>query len=1165
MHSKATPNSPFTAFFCFPLAKGNTAVKASVAALFNRAISLAAKSLLLLILIFGFSVSDSWAQTYTTRVYADQQNGSTAGLLCVSCGVTNGPNAVDNTPGFQYTASTLNITAGLLGSVYQELVFSNGPNAPVPSPSTPITLKVGSTASALSLGVLGEITLQAYNGTTAIGSPITVNSGLLSLNLLASGNQAYLTFPAPGVAFDRVRLTLNGGLLSAAKSINIYSAFYTKTTTGPVACDKAIDLLTGVVGSVGALGGVTNGPLAIDGDPSTFSVLNATVTALGNYAQETAIFPGLSAPGDSVRILISQSGSLLNLALLQNFTILTYNGATVVDSVTGSSALLVLNLLSGSTSIQTLSFKASGSFDRIQVRLGGTLSALSSINVHEIQRVGPGPNSSGSGTVKSTCVNTPLTLYVSNPDLTNLTYTWYDSTQTTVLSLADSLVLSGAQVATPGTYKYYVSATRKTCTTESAKTLVTVLVNPTSVESDISVPSPVQYCPGDTVRITPTSPTETKNPVFTWYKDNSTNAPITNGQTDGTATYFISGNGTLSIVGLSMGTYNYFVAVSDSNHCQNDPGKRAHVMVTMGTAPAPPTVVPTVNASTGVPVTLTAAAVSGATIVWYQDTTAAPIATGATTVVGPFNAPGTYTYYAAVQLPGGCRSYRVPVVVTINGPVTPPTGCNVPTSQVNGTTLGCVLCSVSNPGNDIDNDPTNFTSLNATVNLLGGAVYQQLIFPTPGVATDSIRLDLAYPAGLANLGVLSGIVITSANNTTVVRKDTISSLLSLRILDIGSGRFTVTVPTGAAFDRVQILYKGTLSALTTVNIYGARIVAPNPTAISNNVTVCAGSVATLQATPAAGTNIQWFADSTGGAALSNQNTYTTDTLRTPGVVTYYIQVFDANNANCANPDRIPVKVTVRPLGSPSNITVPSTTNTCTNGTAVITPTATGVLNPVFKWYSDPNKNNPITNGTVGGVTYAINSSGQLSITGLTMGTYTYYVSVSGDTTCENAAGNLAPAVVNVTSVPAPPTVNQSVSVSTGTPVTLVASPASGGTVLWYSDTTQAPIGRGSSITLPAFNTPGTYSYYAGDSISGGCISNRILVTITVTGPIVNPNCNVPTSQVNGTTLGCVLCSVQNPNNDIDLDTTNFTTLSIPVGLLGGSVYQQLIFPTPGTG
>ena len=1021
MHSKATPNSPFTALFRLPFPKERYSVASSSAYICNGIGSLARKSLLLTLLcILGISARQSWAQTYTTRVYANStpNPGGTATGICLLCGVTNGANAVDNSLS---TKATITTTVALLGAkVSQDLVFP----APITN-NTPAIVKIGASGTLgnlVSLNLLGGVYVQAFNGSTPVGD--TAFASQTVLQLLASGNQGEVFLATPPGTYDRVRVTVDGGLAGVAGSIDVYAAYYNKPATSTIACDAPIDVLYGVAGAVGSLGSVTNPAQAGDGivSNSNYAELSSVVGALGSSAEVTAVFPGLSKLGDSVRIYMSSPASLLSPQLLGSVRIITYNGGTVVDSFNASSNFLTLGFMTGSTTLQGLSFRASAPFDHVEVLIGsGIVGALSTVRVHEIQRYAPGPIIAG-GTLQTTCLNTPITLNVSNPD-PGLVYTWFDSTQT---KITDGTSYS-PPVNVAGSFRYYVSSTRLNCSTTSAPSLVTVMVNNYATAADITVPATTQSCTNDTVQITPTSTTATKKPVFKWYKDAAKTTAITNGLVEGNVKYSIDTTGKLSITGLAVGSYNYYVSVSDSNHCENAPNTLKQASVTVGAAPAPPTVAPFFSVATGQTVTLTASPVAGATIEWYSDTTLAPIGSGTSFQVGPFSTPGNYTYFAGVRLTGGCESYRVPVLITVTGPVTTG-GCNVPTSQNSGTTLGCILCSVSNPTNDIDTDPANFTQLSIPVGLLGGSVYQQLIFPAAGAGTDSIRFDLGTNAQVANVNLLGNIVLTVANGTTVIRRDTVSQLANIQLLN--NNRVVVTVPATAAYDRVQILLTGIANLLNNVQIYGVRAVGANPTIAAGGVTTCVGSTATLTATPAAGTSVRWYADSTTVTSLSNQSTYTTPALTTAGTYTYYVQVVDANG--CANPERIPVVVTVNPLGTPADITLADTTGVCSGGTARLAPTAAGVTKPEFKWYANANKTSPIINGTViGSATFAVDTAGNLSVTGLTPGDYTYYVSVSGTNRCENAAGNLKAATVQVVTAPAAPVVTGDVVVPTG--------------------------------------------------------------------------------------------------------------------------------------
>ncbi|QJB41153.1 gliding motility-associated C-terminal domain-containing protein [Chitinophaga oryzae] len=1159
MHSNTTPNCPFIAA---PItrSRAKSALNTPVLLFFKRHTRLFLGNLLLLLMAFGMIAQPAMAQTQTQRVYAtDQVNGTvvTGGIgVCLLCGVANPGNAVDVSGNFLQTSSQITapvaVGLGATVTVSQSLIF---PAGQLPTASTPAVVKIGA-GNALSLALAGSIIVQAYNGTTPVGSPAPISTALL--NLLASGNQAEVFVPAPGVPYDRVRVSIRADLLSALVNVNVYAAYYNTPATGTINCNTPIDILYGVNGALAGVGSVTNAPNAADGNVATFAQMFSAVstTLADSYTQLTAVYPGLSKTGDSVRIVTSNAGALLSAQLLNAITIVTYNQGTVVDSITGNSALLKIDLLSGGSGPQTLTFASSGPFDHIQVRFGAIVSGLATLNVNEIQRFSPSPATTGGSVVRTTCLGTPLTLSVSSPDNTNYNYTWYDSTQTTVVGTGSSFQ---APATTAGAYRYYVSASLKTCSaSESAKALVTVLVNNFATAADITVPPTTAVC-ANTATITPTATNPSGTTTFKWYKDINKTTQITDGLVEGAISYAIDAAGKLTITGLTAPSTTFYVSITDSTHCENQAGALASATVTVGTSPVPPVTATSVSGTVNQPVTLTASAPAG-TIEWYTDTTLAPVATGPSYNVGPFATPGVHTYFVGVRLAGGCSSARIRVDVTVTTAGTP-VSCNAATQQASGTTLGCVLCTINNPTFSVDSDPANFTQLSVPVGLLGGAAFQQLIFPQPGAALDSIRFDLEFPGGLADVSLLGGVVLTVANGTTVVARDTLTNLLHLTLLT--STRGYVTIPARGVFDRVEVKMTGTLNLLNAVNIYGARIISPNPTTLVRNVQACVGSTATLTATPAPGTSVQWYADSTTTTALG-ANPYTTPVLNTAGTVTYWAQVIGTNG--CANPDRIRVTVNVNALATAADINIADTTLGCVSNTAVLKPSSGVVLDSVFTWYKDASKTTAITNGlTEGAVHYALDSVGNLTITGLALGNYTYYVAVSGSNRCENAAGALKPAVVSIVNAPAAPVVTGTVVVATGQQATLTASPVPGAVINWYADSTTTTIaGTGTSFVVGPFSNPGTYSYFAAVSIPGACSSARVRVNVEVTGPVIpSPDCNVPTTQVSGTTLGCVLCSVQNPTNDIDSSQTNFTRLNIPVGLLGGSVYQRLIFPNPG--
>jgi hypothetical protein len=157
------------------------------------------------LLLFIFCLSPFLSRAQVT--YATSQQTGDNGLLCVGCIVNNAPNAADAN---LQTYSTLNVIVGVAAAVHQDLIFSSQIAA-----NTPVSVKMGSGDNLLDLTVLGRISLQAYNGSTAIGSAIAANT---LLSAVSNNNQVELKF-APSAAYDRVRVTLNGGVLGALSSM----------------------------------------------------------------------------------------------------------------------------------------------------------------------------------------------------------------------------------------------------------------------------------------------------------------------------------------------------------------------------------------------------------------------------------------------------------------------------------------------------------------------------------------------------------------------------------------------------------------------------------------------------------------------------------------------------------------------------------------------------------------------------------------------------------------------------------------------------------------------------------------------------------------------------------------------------------------------------------
>ena len=261
-----------------------------------------ARYVLVLCLLLIFSLTSS-----AQRIYASSQDVGSTGLLCLGCSVTHPTNADD---GNVETYSTLNVTVGLAATTYQELIFGTTTVAA----NTPVTVKLGTGNNLLSATVLGGISLQAYKGTTAIGQPVSVST---LVSVLANNNQIEASI-TPTAAYDRIRVTLNGGLLGALSTLYLYEGFYNGTAAG--ACNSPIDELYGISSgllNLGlAVGGVQNPQNADDGNLTTYSTLNAGIGLVGAYAQQTIIYEAPSVVGDSIRLTLSVPQSLLSAGVL---------------------------------------------------------------------------------------------------------------------------------------------------------------------------------------------------------------------------------------------------------------------------------------------------------------------------------------------------------------------------------------------------------------------------------------------------------------------------------------------------------------------------------------------------------------------------------------------------------------------------------------------------------------------------------------------------------------------------------------------------------------------------------------------------------------------------------------------------------------------------------
>ncbi|WCT10241.1 gliding motility-associated C-terminal domain-containing protein [Mucilaginibacter jinjuensis] len=1159
--------------------------------------------LLIICLLTGIT-SNAVAQ----RTFASSTQTGSSSVLCLGCTVTNPGSAAD---GNLQTFSTLNVGVGVGASTWEELLFPGAPTTKVPA-NTPVSIKLGSGNNLLSVQALGAITVQAYNNGTAIGSPISASS---LITLLANNNQTELTF-TPTQQYDRVRVTLNGGLVGALNTIYLYEAFY--PVSGAVACNTAFDELDGIssnllgLGNLG-IGGVQNPQNAIDGNPATAATLNAGIGLAGAAATETAIFSNVSTIGDSVRLTISLPQALIDAGVTSHISVTTFNGNTSNnDTQSLSGGLLTLRLLDGATGLQTVTFAPTSTFDRVQVTLGGGLAnVLSTMNLYEVQRVIPRPIVKFNNIVTNNvqlCTGGSAALTVTA--VPNTTFTWYTT------ATGGSPVATGTSfTAGPlnSTTTYYVQANRTGCTDASDRTPVIIIVN-TIPTAPVIANNAQTICPGQTATFTATAVTGV---TVNWYTAATGGTPIATGnsfttpalsanttyyaeavsggtctspaRTPVTATistlpatpvittpnpmicdganavlavdnpvagltynwYGTSTGGTLLGTGTNFTTpalhnnTSYYVEAVNATGCSST--ARAQANVTVSPLPADPTLSAnntTVTAGQAATINVTNAQ-TGVNYNWYTSATAAtPVFTGNTYTTPLLYAPTTY--YVSGSNSTGCTSVNrtaITINVTINNN-TPCSFANVQTQDVNGL---CIGCSITNPALSADADTTTASTVSVLAGLIGGYAGQQLVFQQPGLAGDTIKLGLQSNANLLTAGVASSVQVIVYNGATQVATYNLdNSLIKVRLLGGGTGRYVVTIPATGAYDRVTIrLNSGVAGLISTLQIYYAQQIFQRPVINPLSPEICKGSSATLNITSPASGTFTWYDAPTGGTVVNNGANFNTPALNAN--TTYYVEY---SRNGCVSPVRFPVSILVD--NTPAAPTVAANNVTITSGQTA-TLVATPPTNATINWYTAATGGTPVATGST------------FTTPPLTNNAIYYAESASGS--CVSPTRTPVNVTVNPIVIPDITVTPPTQTINPGQTTTFTASSTTPGAVFnWYTTATGGtPIFTGATYNTPAEFANTTFYAEATVPATGAVSATRAPANVVVTQTGVNPvACDAAiaqTTDVNG--LVCIGCSVNNAAGAVDNDRNTFSQLNTTVGLVGAYVGQTLRFAATG--
>ncbi|MFN3588443.1 MAG: hypothetical protein ACK4UP_03610 [Spirosomataceae bacterium] len=456
-------------------------------------------------LLIIFFITTSWVEAQT-RVFAS--------TVVSSSNTNNASRAVDGNLG---TFARVEAYSGLalgLGAYSGQLEIQFPSTLPANTTSYVKIAADGSLFNALLGGSLGNllgsvlnlvlggeqvIRVEARNGTTTVLSGQTDNAANFAgpnLRVVQDVAGNFYFAVKPTSSYNRIRLTNFPGaalLLGTVKRLDVFGAY-----TVPAAADCGSPNFTSFDGSGITLdilnlgGGVSNPGRAIDGNLNTASNINLGVLSVAASLQQNIIFEGSSQASDVAVVRLGVNSSLVNVGLLNNIEIIASNRGTVVASASASS-LLSLDLLGllQSSQVVNIPFAPGQPFDQISVRVSSLLGVniAQGVSLFEVFRAPAAPANTTAVTNICSGQSTALTA-TTNSGNELLWYSSLSATTPLVVTPAGTGVTAGPLTATT---TFFVAARKVGCTEESARTAITITVNPTPAAPTTTNTTP-QFC-----------------------------------------------------------------------------------------------------------------------------------------------------------------------------------------------------------------------------------------------------------------------------------------------------------------------------------------------------------------------------------------------------------------------------------------------------------------------------------------------------------------------------------------------------------------------------------------------------------------------------------------------------------------------------------------------
>jgi gliding motility-associated-like protein len=869
-------------------------------------------------------------------------------------------------------------------------------------------------------------------------------------------------------------------------------------------CDFA-NTQTNATFGVCLLCAVNNPDNSVDNDTTNVTNLSIPLGVVGGGISYFMNFGSLASAGDTVKVRLSFPTGLVDLSLLSNITITSYNGATSNnDTKALDAAGLKLVLLGGSDQRAAL-FAPGAAYDRIEIRVTGLATLLTSVNIQYANRILASPTVTVDNA--TVCAGAQATLTATASDST--TVRWY------TVPTGGTPVFTGKVFTTPAlnaTATYYAESFRaSTNCANPIRTSATIQV--------LTVPQTPQVLSGDTAICAGNSAilrARAVDPIHTirWFLSS----------TGGTAVSLDS----LFITG-PLTTTTVFYAEAYNGSCGS--AVRVPVTVTVGTTPNDPVLESgnlTICSGTSATLRVTSAT-TGITVNWYTvQSGGTPVFTGAQFTT-PALSTTTIYYVEATSTAGGCPNGggRIQAVVNVNS--TPAVPVLADAVKITCRNQPATL-SVQNPVAGITYNwysaATGGTLLFTGATYTTAALTDTATFFVEAVGTGNCPSTSRAVASVSVVSTLNPPTVESAN-VTVCR----GAQATLRVQDPLGGVtynwydapggnklftgavFLTGVQVAASSYYVEAVSSGGCASATTTRVDVQVTDAPALPVVLGNTTVCQGDAISLSIqNPAAGLTYSWYDAAAGGNRLAQGTSFAPTGVTSS--VTYYVE---ASSGICTSAGRTPVTITVNP--APPTVTVDATAKTvCIGNTADL-----HVVNPqpglTYRWYD----------AAVGGT---IVSSSPDFITPALSANRDYYVAAINGSNCASVTRTRVS--ITVTNGPAVPAAPAEVTVCRGNRPTVSVQNANANLQYrWYD----APIGGTLLFTGNTYSTADPLNIrdtvYLEASLPGGtCISNGRAQVILIPADAPGNPVLVNSGAVTVCTGTTATFNVQNPTANV---------------------------------